>query len=362
MDKKRLYVRWEVTEDALKNEFEKASGVKVAGARVIRGPRLRPFGFLEFESEDAAAKAMQSLQGKTLPTTPLTVEYATADRGGRKGRAPRKSAEKDGKEQPAKGKDQKGGGRSSSSASAGAGAGAADGKDGDGGRGGRGGRGRRGRGGARGGRQRRRRDVAEAKANDPNWGKVVKLTPDPILNPIAPNAQLVELVAGPRLYKGDRGDAKQIASLVLNADPTKGGFNCDFKLGGFALKLLEVRVQSKNNDTRVGCRVVHQESKRSREVYLRVSPTEKKHKFLELRHQVKPEDKGKEDLSAEVESFFVTIDSITLDLATGLWRKIMLSLMSMMVPRRPRKDAATPAAGAAASSSSSSSSSAAASS
>ncbi len=83
---------------------------------------------------------------------------------------------------------------------------------------------------------------------------------------------------------------------MLNADPTKGPFNCEFKLGAFALKLFEVKVSSRDGsvgvggapgdgirDTRVGCRVVHPDSNRSREVYLRVKGAEHKHKFLELR-------------------------------------------------------------------------------
>ncbi len=70
---------------------------------------------------------------------------------------------------------------------------------------------------------------------------------------------------------------------------------------------------------------------------------------LALRH-VMPQYtiQGKEqDQSAEVESFFVTIDSIALDVKTGLWKKIMLSLMSMMVPRVAPQRAAAAAAGGA---------------
>jgi hypothetical protein len=48
-----------------------------------------------------------------------------------------------------------------------------------------------------------------------------------------------------------------------------------------------------------------------------------------------------------VQAYFVTIDSITLDPATGLWKKILLSLVSLMVPRRPPAAAGAAAAGAA---------------
>ncbi len=223
----------------------------------------------------------------------------------------------------------------------------------------------------------------DSKRDDPNWGKVVRLVPDPIRTPLAADAQISELVAGARAYKAGRTDAKQIASLVLNADPSKGPFNCSFNLGPFALKLLEVKVSSREadggRDVRVGCRVVHPDSNRSREVYLRVkSGAENKHKFLELRVPNKDAADAK-DLPAEVESFFVTIDSIQLDVKTGtapaypvpcctlsldclvrclttalcccvfcgagLWKKIMLSLVSMMVPRvAPRAAAAAGAA------------------
>jgi len=87
----------------------------------------------------------------------------------------------------------------------------------------------------------------------------------------------------------------------------------------------------------VSCRVLHPESGHNRDVYLRVRGNEQKHKFLELRLPTKPDEKtGKETESAEVESFFVTIDFIQLDPKTGLWKKIILSLMSMMIPRRSR--------------------------
>jgi hypothetical protein len=397
VDKKRLYVRWEVTDEALKTGFNKFG--TVTEALVFRGPRFRAFGFLTFESEEAAAKAMAAMQGKDFATSPLVIEYA--EKGGRRKRGERKDGQKreggqgkDGAQsksspggaggaggaggQPGAPGDQKGdqkgagegrrgrrrgprrrgGGPGSDNAGPnGAGAGAQSAAavaggapSGDGGRG-RGGRGRNrrggggrggggGGGGATGGNAGGNAGGAggaggiDAK-NDPNWGKVVKLNPDPITNPIAKDAEIAELKAGQRLYKAGRSDAKQIASLVLNADPTKGPFNCDFKLGLFNLKLLSVQVVSKEGDTRVTCRVLHPETGNYRDVYLRVRGNEQKHKFLELRLPTKPDEKPETE-TADVESFFVTIDSIQLDVKTGLWKKIMLSLMSMMVPRRSR--------------------------
>jgi len=170
----------------------------------------------------------------------------------------------------------------------------------------------------------------------------VRLTPDPIATPLQKDAALTELLAGARVYRrsADPAAAKQIASLVLNADASKGPFNCDFKLGGFELKLLSVNVQSKVGDTRVACRVMHPASHSSREVYFRTrtqqTPTGppglyNSHKFLELRTPESDKDDGAETQ----EVFFVTIDSISLDVNTGLWKKIMLSLVSLVVPKRP---------------------------
>jgi len=198
------------------------------------------------------------------------------------------------------------------------------------------GRGRRERGTAttRGGTARRGRTAAEAyaaaEAKDPNYGKQVQLSPDPVSTPVAKDAPLTELVAGPRVYR--RGtqptDAKAVVSLVLQADPSKGPFHCDVKLSGFELKLLSVRVVSRAGDTRVMCRVTQPATTRSREVYFRNrvgSP--QTHKFLELRKQEEKDATGPLDL------FYVAIDSITLDVATGLWSKLVLSLVSLTVPR-----------------------------
>jgi len=353
-DKKRLYVRWEVTDDTLKQAFEKFG--KIAETRVVRGPRLRAFGFLTFETEAAAAAAKAEMEGKAIPAGPLEIQYASAagaqrakDKKERKPKADKPAA---GGADAKSGGDSKRGGRTARGGKANGAAPAANAKGAaaapaEGKRGGRKARRGRARGGAAGATDAKSDAKSDAKRDskrdDPNWGKVVRLVPDPIKTPLDAAAQLIELQAGQRAYKAGRSDAKQIASLVLNADPTKGPFNCAFQLGAFNLKLLEVKVSSREGqsaagapekDVRVGCRVVHPDSNRSREVYLRVKGQEHKHKFLELRLPVNKPEAGKEaDLPEMVESFFVTIDSIVLDLKTSLWKKIMLSLVSMMVPR-----------------------------
>jgi len=147
------------------------------------------------------------------------------------------------------------------------------------------------------------------------------------------------LEAGKRLYRSGRNEAvegKQVATLVLNVEPGKGPFTCDFKLGLFELKLLSVRVESKVFDTRVYCRVSHPATDRSRDVYFRHVKNETRHKFLELR-PLTPD--GAEP---PTETFFVTIDNINLDVVSGLWKKIVLSLVSVPLPKRPPPTAQQP--------------------
>lgn len=80
----------------------------------------------------------------------------------------------------------------------------------------------------------------EQGAKDANWGKHVRLIPDPISSPWPhKRAALTELNDLPHTYKGAR-NVTMIAALALNADPTKGPFNSDFRLGAFQLKLLLV--------------------------------------------------------------------------------------------------------------------------
>jgi len=74
----RLYVRWEVSDDALRIPFEKFG--KITEARVVRGPRLRAFGFITYENESDAVKALAAMNGKEFTTSPLHVEYASSDR------------------------------------------------------------------------------------------------------------------------------------------------------------------------------------------------------------------------------------------------------------------------------------------
>jgi len=138
-------------------------------------------------------------------------------------------------------------------------------------------------------------------------------------------AELTELVAGYRQFKSNSRpptEGRIVATLVLNVDPTKGPFTCDFALGEYRLKLLSVKVQSRVGDTRMSCRVSHPDSDKTQDVYFRVFGNEKRHKFLEL--PSKSENPN--------ESFFVTIDKVLLDIHSGLWKKIELSLYQVKFP------------------------------
>ncbi len=249
----RLYVRWEVTDETLKSAFEKFG--KIAETRVVRGPRLRAFGFLTFETEglyfaslhftsfvlarqissfsyfvfacfrvlmmasaEAAQKAKAAMENQSIPAGPLEIQFASAAGAARarekKERKPREAkAPADGKT----GGDSKRGGRA---AARGGKAGAAAAKPeakAEGKRGGRKSRRGRGRGAAAAGTDApaRTEGKRDSKKDDPNWGRVVRLVPDPIKTPINPaQAEMVELNAGVRAYKAGRTDAKQIASLV----------------------------------------------------------------------------------------------------------------------------------------------------
>jgi len=168
----------------------------------------------------------------------------------------------------------------------------------------------------------------------------VLLNPNPITTPVPKDAIITEFKAGPRRFRASRdvGQGKQITQLVLRADPTRGPFNCDFKLGEFELKLLSVRVISNEGDTRVSARVSHPSSNRSREVYFRVTKTEEgqieyKNRFLELKSKKSLETKQDNSVPADV--YFVAVDSIALEVATGLWSKIVLSLINVSIPYLP---------------------------
>jgi hypothetical protein len=169
----------------------------------------------------------------------------------------------------------------------------------------------------------------------------VLLQPNPILTPVPKDAVITEYKAGVRRFRSNRdvGQGKQVTQLVLKADPTKGPFNCDFKLGEFELKLLSVRVESKVGDTRVSARVSHPSSNHQRDVYFRVvdveeGRTENRNRFLELRSKKDEETKNDDPIDA----YFVAIDSISLDVTTGLWTKIVLSLINVAIPRVPSSE------------------------
>jgi len=205
--------------------------------------------------------------------------------------------------------------------------------------------GRQGTGGNIGGGNQRQRPrqrpkpVGSMEMKDPNYGKQVILNPNPITTPIPKEASMTTLDAGQRLYRSGRNDpveGKQVATLVLNVEPGKGPFTCDFKLGLFELKLLSVLVESKTFDTRVYCRVLHPAANRARDVYFRHVKSETRHKFLELRP---PTVDGADP---PTETFFVTIDNINLDVVSGLWKKIVLSLVSVPLPKRSPQTAQQP--------------------
>jgi hypothetical protein len=72
----------------------------VVESRVVPTGRIRPFAFVTFESESDAASAMAAMQGQTLTTQPLTVEYSTL--GSKKERKPKEA------KQPRPAKEEKG--------------------------------------------------------------------------------------------------------------------------------------------------------------------------------------------------------------------------------------------------------------
>jgi len=92
-DKKRLYVKFDVTSEQLKERFS-AFGT-VTDARLVPTGRVHPFAFVSFETEQAAAAALKAMQGQTLTTQPLTVEYAEIGRP----RKPRRNRPAGGRQQ-----------------------------------------------------------------------------------------------------------------------------------------------------------------------------------------------------------------------------------------------------------------------
>ncbi len=77
---KKLYVGglpYSTTQDELKNEFSKAGAV--SSAMVIMDKmtgRSKGFGFVEYESDDDAAKAIEMFNGQMLGGRNLTVNEA----------------------------------------------------------------------------------------------------------------------------------------------------------------------------------------------------------------------------------------------------------------------------------------------
>jgi len=178
---------------------------------------------------------------------------------------------------------------------------------------------------------------------DPNYGKQVILTPNPLITPLEKNVPLTELHAGQRLYKIPgrvATEGKQVATLVLNADPSKGPFMCDFKMGEFELRLLAVRVESVPGDTRITCQIGHPATNRVKDVYLRVFQSETRHKFFELRpadNQLNTDKQRPPAAPRVLTAYFVSIDSIVLDVRNGLWKKIVLSLVQVSFMPRPQQ-------------------------
>jgi cold-inducible RNA-binding protein len=90
---KKLYVgnlSFDAQESTLKELFE-ADGRRVAKIQIITDRdtgRSRGFGFVEFENEDDARKAIEALNGKDCGGRPLTVNEAkerTQNGGGSRG-------------------------------------------------------------------------------------------------------------------------------------------------------------------------------------------------------------------------------------------------------------------------------------
>ena len=110
--KARLYcsnLKWELNDEEIKKIFEEFG--KVAEARVVRERRTnfsRGYGFVTFETEAEAKKALDALNGKELQGRPIRVELARSTgphppgsvpaagdlpprrRGGRRGRGRRR--------------------------------------------------------------------------------------------------------------------------------------------------------------------------------------------------------------------------------------------------------------------------------
>lgn len=71
---------WKTTNESLKEFFETVG--KVVSARVVfdrQTGRSKGFGFVEFENEADAEKAMQELEGKDLDGRPIRISKANPE-------------------------------------------------------------------------------------------------------------------------------------------------------------------------------------------------------------------------------------------------------------------------------------------
>jgi hypothetical protein len=311
--KNRLYLKWEITNDMIKAVFGKHG--KVADARVVRG---HCFGFVSFETEADAAKALAALNGKDLASQ-LAVEVASSERTARRRErkpraAPTERKEKkeskeekkdDAKRQPRRRRERpaRDGGEKNTT----------EGAD------------------AKGTRKQRRRRARRVynpnyESKDPNFGKIVKLVPDPTKTDLPTEAKLVDVRCGNRTFRGST-NIKPISTLVLKADPKKGPFKCDFKLDQFDLKLLQVKVTTKNNDTRVACRVAYPTAQEVGDAYMRSIGTEIRSRNFALKRPNTQDDIA----------YFLGIDRILMDPVSGLWKELTLSLCTAQLPKEEKK-------------------------
>lgn len=115
VDKKRLYVSWAVTDQSLIAVAKSASPEsKVVEARALSGP-ARAFGFVTFATEEEAAAALAAMNGKTITTEPIQVDFAKAATGEKKPRPNRRGQpKKEGKSSGAPAKKKEGAKRPSS--------------------------------------------------------------------------------------------------------------------------------------------------------------------------------------------------------------------------------------------------------
>lgn len=319
VSKNRLYVKFNVDDASFKSQFE-AFG-KVTDAHVVRGARQRSdYGFITFESEDAAAKALNALQGKTLTTSPLAIEYSQSEkpreRVKREPRAPKSTGDKQQQQE----------------------------------------------------KREPRAERTPRVPKDYSAIKAITLNPDPVTTAVPAGSKMEEMrsAAEDRLFRSGRQDPQKgefITSLAFKPKQGAGGLNANisFKLSPDAsiqLKVISITVKSKNDDTRIAATVAHPESGRQADVYLRHFVDEEgklqvRHKFLELREtDLNPDaykgvDESKIDPNTKVDAFFVALDKIVLDRATGLWSELAISLYRTKVLRRaPRVEGAVGAAGA----------------